>query len=82
MAYTRALKYQLPFMRGEDVLQLQRRLQDLSYLQDGQIDGIFGLNTSNAVKKFQQAKGLTIDGVVGPMTWNEVFTKSVKGHVE
>lgn len=32
-------------------------------------DGDFGLNTQKAVKKYQQAKGLTADGIVGEKTW-------------
>ncbi len=75
MAYTRALKYQLPFLRGEDVLELQRRLHQLSFVQAGQVDGIFGAKTGEAVKMFQQSRGLTIDGIVGPMTWTEAFTE-------
>lgn len=75
MAYTRALSYQLPFIRGEDVLKLQRRLHQLNYVQSGQIDGIFGLKTAEAVKAFQQANGLTVDGIVGPLTWDEIFSE-------
>jgi len=75
MAYTRALKYQLPFLRGEDVLELQRRLHQLSFVQAGQIDGIFGIKTGEAVKRFQQSRGLTADGIVGPLTWTEAFAE-------
>jgi len=75
MTYTRALKYQFPFLRGEDVLELQRRLHQLSFVQTGQIDGIFGVKTGEAVKRFQQSRGLTVDGIVGPLTWTEAFAE-------
>lgn len=37
------------------------------------IDGIFGRNTESFVKKFQGAKGIEQDGIVGPATWKELF---------
>ncbi len=37
------------------------------------IDGIFGVETLNAVKNFQQYKGLNVDGIVGKATWNEMY---------
>lgn len=33
------------------------------------IDGTFGPLTLNAVKQIQHAHGLTVDGIVGPLTW-------------
>ena len=34
------------------------------------IDGIFGENTQAAVQQFQTWVGLTVDGIVGPVSWN------------
>lgn len=38
-------------------------------------DGIMGQNTVNAVKSFQKARKLTVDGEVGPATWDSLFNK-------
>ena len=52
---------------GPEVTALQQRLLDLGFNPNG-VDGIFGPGTESAVKAFQQAKGLTVDGMVGPIT--------------
>ena len=52
---------------GPEVTALQQRLTDLGFDPNG-IDGNFGPGTEAAVKAFQQANGLTVDGIVGPKT--------------
>ena len=54
---------------GADVPRLQRILTMTKLLEYTGIDGGFGPKTELAVKSFQQANGLTVDGVVGPLTW-------------
>lgn len=54
--------------RGEDVRILQENLRQLGFLNDT-ADGIFGTNTNAAVRSFQKAQGLSVDGVVGAGTW-------------
>lgn len=38
------------------------------------VDGIFGANTENAVRNFQQNNGLAVDGIVGNNTWSALLT--------
>lgn len=53
---------------SEDVVQLQKRLTELGFPPKGEADGIFGINTKNALILFQQENGLLGYGVVGPKT--------------
>lgn len=57
------------------VKDLQSRLKQLGYYQ-ASIDGDFGNLTEAAVKAYQKAKKLTVDGCVGPQTWNSLFPAS------
>lgn len=54
--------------RGQDVVHLQTRLAAMGY-SVGEVDGIFGIKTLEAVKALQTDKGLVVDGIVGPKTW-------------
>jgi peptidoglycan hydrolase-like protein with peptidoglycan-binding domain len=53
---------------GVSVENLQRGLQSAGFDPQG-IDGDFGPLTDAALRNFQQAKGLEVDGVAGPATW-------------
>ncbi|HIZ55463.1 MAG TPA: spore cortex-lytic enzyme [Firmicutes bacterium] len=53
--------------RGNEVRAIQQELRDRS-LYKGSVDGIYGTETQEAVKKFQKQQGLTADGIAGPAT--------------
>ncbi|GED72227.1 spore cortex-lytic enzyme [Brevibacillus reuszeri] len=59
-----------------DVWDLQYRLQILGFYQ-GSLDGSYGSNTYQAVRKFQSAYGLKVDGIVGNQTWSKLKKVSV-----
>lgn len=52
---------------GELVSEMQSRLKEWGYYS-GEVDGIFGSETEEAVKAFQRKNGLEADGRVGPAT--------------
>ncbi|MEV6635876.1 caspase family protein [Actinoplanes sp. NPDC051470] len=53
--------------QGDDVRRLQELLRQAGF-DPGPIDGIFGTRTDAAVRGFQRAKGLVVDGAAGPIT--------------
>ncbi|HEX9993772.1 MAG TPA: M6 family metalloprotease domain-containing protein [Acidimicrobiales bacterium] len=54
--------------RGPAVEKLQRLLGQAGF-DAGTVDGVFGTNTVKAVRAFQKANGLVVDGVAGRATW-------------
>ena len=54
--------------KGPLVANLQKFLAQRGF-NPGPVDGIFGTNTDASVKNFQKARGLLVDGIVGPRTW-------------
>lgn len=59
---------------GADVKALQVLLKGYGYDPNG-IDSIFGPGCQDAVKRYQKAKGLNVDGCVGPATWGSLLGK-------
>ena len=59
--------------RGAYVKFLQQLLESNLY-PVGNIDSIFGSRTLNAVRSFQEANNLTVDGIVGNNTWAALTT--------
>ncbi len=60
----RLLYHRVPMMRGDDVAELQRRLNSLGF-DSGKVDGIFGPDTLNAVLDFQSNRRMPEDGIAG-----------------
>jgi len=54
-------------LRPRSVQALQGRLRNYGYYY-GPIDGIWGQGTEAAIQRFQQSRGLQIDGQPGPQT--------------
>lgn len=61
---SRTLKRTSPNMRGDDVKEMQTRLNALGY-DCGEVDGVFGKNSEKGVKAFQTAMNLEVDGKFG-----------------
>jgi Putative peptidoglycan binding domain len=52
---------------GNDVLDVQRELNTLG-CEAGPLDGELGPDTLGAIRRFQSAAGIAVDGIVGPNT--------------
>lgn len=70
----RNLKY-IPdnMMKGDDVRQCQEQLTKKGFTEVGTIDSVFGSKTDSAVRHFQAANDLQIDGIVGQKTWDKLW---------
>lgn len=62
--------------RGEEVGRIQTALKQKGFYL-GPLDGDFGGGTESAVKAFQAAVGLDVDGDVGPITWKTLFDEEI-----
>jgi N-acetylmuramoyl-L-alanine amidase len=63
----RMLYFRQPMPRGDDVAELQRRLNALGF-HAGREDGILGEETAVAIVELQRNLGLAPDGICGPAT--------------
>ena len=57
--------------KGNYVCIAQDDLNTLGY-RTGGLDGVFGAQTTNAVKRYQTSRGLTSDGIIGCNTWRSL----------
>lgn len=60
----RPLRLSEPFLRGDDVRELQAGLNALGFTA-GKHDGIFGLGTATALREFQRNLAIDEDGIAG-----------------
>lgn len=58
---------------GESIKSLQMLLNGSGF-SCGAVDGSFGPNTLSAVKAFQKASKIDVDGIVGSVTWTALLT--------
>jgi hypothetical protein len=63
--------------RGADVAAIQHLLTHHGHTLTA--DGVFGSATTAAVRAFQTAKGLGVDGIVGPATWGALVPQIRQG---
>ena len=60
---------------SQEVADVQARLRALGIGIDDEL-GRFGTATTEAVRTFQQRRGVLVDGIVGPNTWSELVEAS------
>ena len=60
---------------GGQIKALQQLLNANGY-NCGTADGIFGAKTDAALRAYQKAKGLTVDGICGAKTWAKLLNRS------
>jgi 3D (Asp-Asp-Asp) domain-containing protein len=61
-----------PGVWDNDVYELQGKLKAMGYFDFGVTTGYYGSVTKQAVINYQRAKGLLVDGIAGPQTFNSI----------
>jgi peptidoglycan hydrolase-like protein with peptidoglycan-binding domain len=64
-----------PMMHGGDVQQWQTQMAERGWKIG--VDGWYGLESLSVCKSFQAEKGIKVDGVVGPQTWNAAWAAPI-----
>ncbi len=66
------------YPHGQDVTALQHDLGLLNYYENP-VDGVYGPATTAAIKDFQRANGLTVNGIAGPSTMAKIKHQLITG---
>ena len=66
-------------IKGDKVKMVQDKLNELGIDVVGRSDSFFGDKTKKGVMEYQEKFNLQVDGVVGPETWNHMFSEAVEG---
>ncbi len=74
---SRLLKLRSPYMRGDDVKELQTALKANGF-SPGALDGVFGPITEKAVCAFQANTNLTVDGKAGRKTFRALGLEFIR----
>ncbi len=61
--------------QGDEVKQIQEKLKRWGYYT-GEVDGIYGSETMEAIKNFQEKNSLTVDGIAGVETLKAIGINS------
>jgi len=72
---SRQLEISTPYMKGEDVVALQKTLNKKGY--EINVDGVFGPLTQWAVEKFQASARLPVTGIVEKATQRILFARDL-----
>lgn len=78
-AFSTSLKEELGLKGDIRVHSLQLALSLLGYY-NGALDGSYGGGTTSAVRNFQRAYKLDVDGSVGPKTWVKLFPAAITAY--
>ena len=70
-ALTDATKKQKVVFKMPVAIEMQTALKNARFYK-GAVDGQIGSTTKEAIRKFQEANGLTADGVMGSRTWEKL----------
>lgn len=63
------------FTSGHGTAQWQQQMKNRGWTIT--VDDMYGSQSTNVCRQFQAEKGLTVDGIVGPITWDAAWTAPV-----